>query len=66
MGFKSSRVDGLEFSMLLVLAISVLTIKVWFFGSIGTSAVKAISGSCGKEYFLESIPVISGNWFCAK
>lgn len=43
----------------------VLVIKVWFFGSLLTSGVKSIAGSCGKNYPVE-VFVISGNWFCPK
>ena len=46
------------------LVLFVLTFKVWLFGSFTTSAVKSVAGSCGKTYFIEKLPVISGNWFC--
>ncbi len=48
-----------------VIVIVVLIIKLWFFGSLVTSGVKSISGSCGTTYGVESIPIISGDWFCS-
>jgi hypothetical protein len=44
----------------------VITFKVWLFGSLITSSVKSIAGSCGKTYGVEVIPVVSGNWFCSE
>jgi len=41
----------------------VLTFKLWFFGGLITSSVKAVSGDCGKTYPVE-VYVISGDWFC--
>jgi hypothetical protein len=48
----------------LVLVLAVLCFKIWLWGSLATSGVKAIAGSCGKTYGIESIPMINGNWFC--
>ena len=44
--------------------IIVLTFKIWLFGSLTTSGIKAVAGSCHKTYAIEKIPIISGNWFC--
>jgi hypothetical protein len=43
----------------------VITFKLWLFGSLAVSTVKAISGSCGSDYVVE-IYVVNGNWFCPK
>lgn len=58
---KSFMLLGLGISIIAV----VLTVKLWFFGSLVTSGIKSISGKCGTTYGVESIPVISGNWFCS-
>ena len=52
---------GLLFS----LVFSVLTLKLWIFGSLAVSTVKAVSDSCGKTYPIE-VYVINGNWFCSE
>jgi len=38
---------------------------IGFKGSLVVSAIKALSGSCNKSYFIEVPYFISGNWFCA-
>lgn len=48
------------------LILGVIVVKVWFWGSLLTSSVKAVSGSCQKTYGIESIPLINGNWFCSE
>lgn len=55
-------IAGLFYGVMIFL---VLTFKLWLFGSLGVSAVKALSNNCGKEYPVE-IYVINGNWFCEK
>lgn len=41
----------------------VLLFKVWLFGSLITSGVKSVAGSCGQTYDIEKV-IINGNWFC--
>ena len=41
----------------------VITFKLWLFGSLGVSGVKAMSGKCGTRYPIE-VFVINGDWFC--
>ncbi len=47
-----------------MLVVIVFTLKVWLFGSLAVSSIKAVSDDCGKEYPVE-IFVINGNWFCS-
>ena len=55
-----------DFTLPAIIVITFLTFKVWLFGSLGTSAVKGLAGQCGQTYGIESVPVISGNWFCVE
>ncbi|MDB4330164.1 hypothetical protein N9948_00355 [bacterium] len=51
-------------AMWVIIIFLIVTFKVWLFGSLITSSVKSMSNSCGTTYAVESIPVVSGNWFC--
>ncbi len=61
-----SVVSIIMWVIIVAVILMVLTFKVWLFGSVITSGVKSISGSCGTTYGIESIPVVNGNWFCKK
>ena len=41
-------------------------IKIVIIGSLITSSVKGIAGSCDRQYPVENYFYISGNWFCSK
>ena len=47
-----------------VLALSVvfLLLKLWFMGSLLTSAVKAVANKCNDTYVVERL--VDGHWFC--
>ena len=47
-----------------ILIVAVVLIKIWFWGSLITSSVKSVGGSCGQTYGIEG-KLISGNWFCS-
>jgi hypothetical protein len=65
MGSALSKLDVLVAVGIYGLAIlGVLTFKLWLFGSLSVSTVKALSDSCNKTYPVE-VYVVNGNWFCA-
>ena len=47
------------------LVLAVITVKLWIFGSLAVSSVKAISDNCGHTYPVE-VYVINGDWFCSE
>lgn len=34
--------------------------------NIATSSIKVIHNQCDKTYGIESVPLVTGNWFCSK
>jgi len=60
---KSSDMDISLVILLLVFSLFMFFLKVFMIGSVVTSAIKALSNSCGKEYWVEFI--VNGNWFCS-
>lgn len=50
--------------LIIVVQVAAACAGLWLTGSLVTSGVKAVSGSCGKTYPVEK--VVSGNWFCAE
>lgn len=61
--YNESLPTGL-FILTFVVVVVIAVFQVWVIGSGLTSGIKAISGSCGQTYPVESI--FSGNWFCPK
>ncbi len=63
----SGRVERLLFAFgFAFMGASILFIKIFIIGSLITSSVKGIAGSCDKHYPVENYFYISGNWFCSK
>ena len=52
-----------EVLVFLILAFTFLTFNLWIFGSISVSAIKSLSGHCGKHFAAEFY-VVYGDLFC--
>ena len=52
-------------TVIIAIVATIITFKLWLFGSLFVSSVKSISGSCGHKYSVE-VYVIDGDWFCAE
>lgn len=47
-----------------VIIFLVISVNLFIWGSLITSGIKALSGSCGTDYGIEVLPMVFGNWFC--
>lgn len=59
---NQDKKEGLVVVALLLIAVFFIWLKVYLVGSIVTSGIKALSNSCGKQYWIEWL--INGDWFC--
>jgi len=61
---STSEASGAMVTLWIVLVVAILWFKIWLFGSLATSAIKSVSDNCDKQYSIEGVLFISGDWFC--
>jgi len=61
---SENKLNFLVIGFFALLIVGLIALKIAFWGSLITSSIKGISNNCEKTYFIEKLPLISGNWFC--